>query len=419
MVVAATAGGPGPVQASVGKVEAVRELAARAGLADADAEGHGVPATLAAIGRTLGRLSNPHVELRDSAALPGATTRLVFGKDVRELAPPLHLSGMPGCFTAASPTAHRPDFTVLSLEGGHFCHFRDGPLVVSARGDAVARDYSSRFAGLVHYYETDLRQVLADAYRLDGTAVVIADDVRPLNFCHWIVDWLPRLALLGERARHSDTHVIVPPLDARYQWDTLALCGFPASRVIQLGTMQAVRARQLLVPNDLLVIPHPGHKAAPWLLAYLRATLGYGNFLAGLDGKPRREKLYVSRGDASGRRVLNEPLLTAALARAGYRSVVMAGLTAAQQVATFAGASHIVAPHGAGLANIVFADPATTLIEIFPSTYGTAAYYVLAAGLGITYASYIATEIRPGPRTQLDDIVVDVDDFFARCGTLL
>ena len=91
----------------------------------------------------------------------------------------------------------------------------------------------------------------------------------------------------------------------------------------------------------------------------------------------------------------------------------------ARQIATFASASHIVAPHGAGLANIVFADPATTLVEIFPASYGTAAYYVLAAGLGMTYASYIAHAVSPGGRAQLDDISVDIPDFLARCRALL
>lgn len=410
----------GPIEAASGKVEAVRALAARANLpADADAEGSGVAATLAAIGKALGRQTNVHVELRDSAATAGAGVRLVHGRNVRSLPPPLHLSGMPGCFTAQSPVAYTPDFSVLSLADGYFCHYRDGPLTVTSQGDSAVRDYSSRYAGLVHHYETDLRQMLADAYRVDGTAVVIADDVRPLNFCHWLVDWLPRLAFLGEQAQQPDSFVVVPPLQSQYQWDTLALCGFPPARVIQLGTMQALRARCLLVPSDLNMIPHPGHKAAPWLLAYLRATLGFGGFLAGLQGPPRREKLYVSRGDAAGRRVLNEDALVTALALRGYRRVSMADLPVAKQIAAFASASHIVAPHGAALANVVFCDPSTTLVEMFPASYGTAAYYVLAAGLGLTYASYISHTIKPGSRTQLDDITLDVDDFLARCGALL
>jgi capsular polysaccharide biosynthesis protein len=417
---AGTAEGSGrPVSAAVGKVEAVRDLAARAGLGEVDADGMQAGETIAAIARVLGRLSNPHVELRDGGAIAGASVRLVFGKHVRDLPPPLHLSGMPGCFTAASPTAHSPDFRVLDLADGYFCHYRDGPLVVSADGVTVARDFSSRFAGLVHYYDTPLRQVLADAVRIDGAVVVLADDVRPLNFCHWMVDWLPRLAFLGEQARNPDTFVVVPPLGADYQWDTLRLAGFPRERVIQLDAMTGLRARRLLVPSDLTVIPHPGHKAAPWLLDYLRGTLGYGVFLDGIDGPPFRKKLYISRGDAAGRRVLNEAELIAALTPLGFEAVTMAGVPAARQIAMFACASHIVAPHGAGLANIVFADRATTLVEIFPNTYGTAAYYVLAAGLGMTYASYISEQIAPGSRAQLDDMAVDIPDFLARCRHLL
>ena len=411
------AGGATP--ASMNSIEAMRALTARAGLDDADCEGDGAPMTLVALGRVLGRLRNRHVELRAATDIAGVSQRLVFGAGVRTLTAPNHRSGMPSCFTDQSPVAHTPDFRVLNLPGGYLCHVPDGPVVVTAAGDTVVGDYSSRFAGLVHFHDVDLRQMLADAQHVNGAVVVIADDVRPLNFCHWIVDWLPRLAFLGERAQRDDTYVAVPTLNAQYQWDTLRLCGFPPARVIQLGRLQAVRARQLLVPSDLSAIPHPGHKAAPWLLNYVRATLGYGAFLAGLNGPQRRGKLYVSRDDAAGRRVVNEDALKAVLVRAGYQTIVTSHVTAAEQIAAFATASHIVAPHGAGLANVVFANPATTLIEIFPATYGTAAFYVLAAGVGVDYASYIAHDVVAGSRTQLDDIVLDVDDFLARCGTLL
>ena len=90
-----------------------------------------------------------------------------------------------------------------------------------------------------------------------------------------------------------------------------------------------------------------------------------------------------------------------------------------RQIATFAAATHIVAPHGAGLSNIVFADRALTLVEIFAATYGTATYYVLAAGMGMTYASDISARITEGSRAQLDDMTVDIPDFLDRCRHLL
>lgn len=394
-------------------------LAAQAGLSGRETRGEGAAATLADATDRLGRSNNQHIELRDAADIDGIASQLIHGRSTRTLAPPRHLSGMPECFTAQSPVAHTPTLSMLGIQGGYCCHFPDGPVIVTARGDAVVRDYSSPYAGLVHHYDVDLQQMLADAYQVNGTAIVMADDVRPLNFSHWLVDWLPRLSVLGERARRDDTFVVVPPLNAAYQWDTLRLCGFDPGRVIELKAWHAVRARHLIVPSDLQAIPHPGHKAAPWLLHYLRSTLGYGAFLAGLNGPQRRTKLYLSRDTAVGRRIVNEDALTAVLLHAGYRKMDTSGMSIAQQIQVFATASHIVAPHGAGLANIVFGDAATTLIEMFPISYGTAAYYVLSAGLGMTYASYISGDVIPGSRTQLDDFAVDVADFVTRCGALL
>jgi len=407
-----------PLPGLLEKFESVDALLARAGLGD-EARGEGLSATLLAVGKVLGRLTNTQFDLRGSEELTGMTDRLVFAAGVRALPPPIHRSGMPASFGEQSPIAHTPDFRVLNIPGGYVCHLPDHPVVVTAQADTVVRDYSSRYAGLLHFRDADLRQILADAHHVNGTVVVLGDEVRPLNFCHWIVDWLPRLAFLGERVHREDTYVVVPQLNNQYQWDTLRLCGFPPPRVIQLGPLQAVRARQLLVPNDLHDIPHPGHKAAPWLVDYLRATLGYGAFLAGLNGPQRRGKLYISRDDAVGRRVVNEDALKAVLTRAGYQTIRLSKMSAAQQIAAFATASHIVSPHGAGLANIVFAAAGTTLVELFPATYGTPAFYVLAAGVGVKYASYIVTDVVAGSRTQIDDIVVDVDDFMARCGALL
>ncbi len=213
--------------------------------------------------------------------------------------------------------------------------------------------------------------------------------------------------------------VAVPPLGADYQWETLRLCGIRRERVVQLATMQGLRARRLLLPNDRVIVPHPAHKAAGWATDFLRSTLGYGVFLAGQDGPPRRRKLYVSRRDAPGRRVLNEAALVARLALFGYEPILLTGMPIARQIAAFAGASHIVSLHGAGLTNVVFADPSTTLVEIFPSTYGMASFYVLAGSLGMTYASYVTDQVTPGARDQLDDVTVDVDDFIGRGRHLL
>lgn len=394
-------------------------LAEAAGLPGGQARMSAAVVTLASVAAALGPVTNRDIAMRASHELDGATLRQVQVKQVRTLPAPRHLSGMPDCFSPYSAVAHSPDIDLLTVPDGYLVNLPARPMVVTGHGRTVVGDYGTVYAALAQYYDFDLKHTLQSAPAVDGTLITIADDVWPVNFSHWMVDWLPRLALLGELAGRADTYVAVPPLDAAYQWETLRLCGFEPGRVVQLQPWQAVRARHLLVPGDLQTVPHPGHKSAPWVLTWLRATLGYGAFLDSISGPVRRGRLYVSRNSGRGRRVLNEPALLTALAPYGYRAIDPSAMPVAEQIAAFAGASHIVAPHGAALASIVFSAAGTKLLEMFPSTYGTPAYYVLAAGLGIDYASYIATDIAAGERTQLDDFCVDIADFMARCSAYL
>jgi capsular polysaccharide biosynthesis protein len=224
---------------------------------------------------------------------------------------------------------------------------------------------------------------------------------------------LPRLAFLGER---RDLTLVVSDQDAAFRRDSLALCGFPAARIVQVADFHAVAADTLLVPFDTRSMPHPAHKAAFWALDFLRARIG---FAALATSRPGPRKLYVSRADAGGRRVLNEDAMMRLLAPLGYELATLSGRSLADQVALFAGATHIVGLHGAGLANIVFAPAGGRLLELFPASYGMPSYYVLAAGQGLGYATYIAHDVRAGSRTQVDDVVIDVADFSACCRDLL
>jgi capsular polysaccharide biosynthesis protein len=209
--------------------------------------------------------------------------------------------------------------------------------------------------------------------------------------------------------------VIVSEQDAPFKRATLRACGIADERVVWLPDFAAARAERLLVPRDCRAIPHPAHKAAPWALDFLRSRVG----LAAPLGRPTPRKLYVSRADAAGRRVLNEDAVMRVLAPLGYHSVTLSGRSVAEQAALFAGASRVVGPHGAGLTNIVFAPPGARLLEILPRSYGTPAFYLLAAGGGVEYASYVAADVRPGGRDQVDDVVIDLADFVRCCGALL
>lgn len=101
-------------------------------------------------------------------------------------------------------------------------------------------------------------------------------------------------------------------------------------------------------------------------------------------------RIYISRDDAVRRRVVNEKEVIAMLARHGFESCVTGRMPFGEQARLFAGAEAIVAPHGAGLANMMFCKPGTKVLEFFPSNYIDAGLCRLAHGIGLRYRFLIA-----------------------------
>ncbi len=225
---------------------------------------------------------------------------------------------------------------------------------------------------------------------------------------HWLLDAIPRLAALGSLA---DIGVAVPPLTAPWQRAALHLCGIADDRIIEVGISQAIRDETLVVTDDRRDPPHPAFAAAPWALRFLRRTLGRNAV-----GRATAGGLYVSRRDSEGRRVVNEAALMDVLAARGFVRVELSALDLAGQVAAFAGAAAIVARHGAGLAHLAFAAPATRVVEIFPATHGTAAFALIAASLGLRYRCLVCDDLTAAERPEFVDMRVDPAAVLAALG---
>jgi hypothetical protein len=118
----------------------------------------------------------------------------------------------------------------------------------------------------------------------------------------------------------------------------------------------------------------------------------------------RTERIYVSRRRArKGRHIQNEDALMDRLRLLGFRQYVLEDLPISEQIALFQRADMIVAPHGAGLSNILFSRQASVL-ELFAGGSVVPHYYLLAKSLGHRY-DYLL-----GPASHPDEnFSVDVD----------
>jgi capsular polysaccharide biosynthesis protein len=223
------------------------------------------------------------------------------------------------------------------------------------------------------------------------------------SYFHWLFDVLPRLGVLrrsGVPLSEADRY-LVNTVRAPFQAETLEALGIPVSRVLGSDTTPDLTAERLVVPS----LPGMSGNPPGWACQFLRSS-----FLPGVQDRPAA-RIYVSRASAGSRRVLNEPEILPVLERAGFEKVELERLPFAAQVELFANAEAVVAPHGAGLSNLVFSRPGTRVVELFSPAYVNVCYWALGEQVGAEYRYLLGEGAAPpefvDPHHAHADLVVD------------
>jgi len=329
------------------------------------------------------------------------------------LAAPLHLNGRPAAFPpGVIPRGVGPVFRICEIQDGYFASTGGMPLIFnSAR--VLLSELSSAYWPISYFYQWIADRCFDEAIVLQGETLVLADDIWEVNFCHWLVDTLPRLALLGPRRRVADFNVIVGPYAAPFQTDSLVALGITPERIHTASGNATFRCERMLVPTDLGRICHPAYKASSWATDFLRSAFPTP------CSSTRPSRVYLSRGDASRRKIINDAELIDALGARGFRTVYLSELSFLEQAALLREATTVIGLHGAGLSHVVFMPSGGSVVEVFPSTYGTMSFWPLAVAGGSDYYTYNEESVVARERTQCDDIMLNVQDFTARLDTLL
>lgn len=260
--------------------------------------------------------------------------------------------------------------------------------VLTASGHLLA-DVSVELGGAPEHHSV-FRGEPGEPRREDG-AVVVLTAAGGETYFHWLFDVLPRLDLLRRSGVPLDgaERYLVNSLRMPFQRESLERLGIPPSRVLESEKVPDLRAGRLVVPSLPGMSGNPTRRACEFLrTAFLQGRED------GRDARPRR--VYVSRARARGRRIVNEGEVLAVLGRFGFETVELESLSFAQQVELFASADQVVAPHGAGLSNLVFCGPRTKVLELFSPSYVNVCYWALSDLVGAEYR-YLLGEGEPPP----------------------
>jgi Glycosyltransferase 61 len=173
------------------------------------------------------------------------------------------------------------------------------------------------------------------------------------NYYHLLIDCLPRILLsldVDPRARILVT-----------EFQAARLRRVPGELLLQIADIFSFKENLEVIQGDLL---HLERAIVPTLpVRFIGPTLRIFQNVAGQVRTDTHRRVYVSRRLASARRVLNEEQVVETVRSFGFETVCLEELPLLEQIRLFREAEAVIGPHGAGLANIVFSQPGTNLVE--------------------------------------------------------
>lgn len=237
------------------------------------------------------------------------------------------------------------------------------------------------------------------------------------NYFHFLTDVLCRLYAFSDNGRKSaedvgrivrELDVVVNEAEPGWQRQYLTLFGVEP-RLASLGASTHWRIRDLVFPL-FAGTPHP---LGQGLTLFPREVLSWvGQVLreaVGASDQTSSRRLYITRATAVTRSIRNEAELVPVLERFGFERVAPELLSVEEQIKLFATAELVVAPHGAGLANLLL-SPNCTVVELVSPAHVVPCFYLLAAALGRPYwyvSGRVAPDAAPGDFTVDFDIPPD------------
>jgi len=176
------------------------------------------------------------------------------------------------------------------------------------------------------------------------------------TFTHWILDALPRLAMLAEFP--ADTKIIVPCKLAGYQKETLKLLGL-------LDRIRYAPEKHLLVENYFFASPTAMIDCYnPFGVNFLREK-----FLPLMDKNYSGPKKFLIHRSNKSRGIVNEAEVYEFFRARGWEIVDTEKLTFAQEIKLFNDAEAVGGVFGSGFTNAIWCKPGCKLLPFVADSW--------------------------------------------------
>lgn len=218
-------------------------------------------------------------------------------------------------------------------------------------------------------------------HNLIGVTASIATESSDGNYGHFLLDSVGRLAILKKFSpnfANEIDHFIVSGPQKSWKIRLLSNFGVPSEKIVWIDDNSKYRC------DILLVTSFPGAKRTypAWLSDFFRqSNAGKNSLDAPPSHQTKRRLFFVRKG--TGRQLKNEQALFELAKRYNFERYVPE--ESEDSLYDFRQAEAVIAPHGAGLADIAFMEPGSKVIELMPSDHRHCYFFTLAKAASLEY----------------------------------
>lgn len=251
---------------------------------------------------------------------------------------------------------------------------------------------------------------VGNSIKIGGKSLVLCNDGCHNGYFHWIARMLPKLWVVEKQGFDINDfdHFVINGPEMNFKSITLQDFGIPKDKIIYTEPDQLYSFEFLIGVNNIRY-----HKEG---IEFMRSK-----YLTKTVQQDR--KIYLSRQKAKHRKIIGEDKLIILLKSKGFEIIDFVDFSIQEQAEIMASTKELITIHGAGLANLIFANPKMKLLEILEDTFVNVNYWFYSNIMEIDYHYYLGDAIqteysKSKSRYGYDNIKIG-EDFYERLNQFL
>lgn len=227
------------------------------------------------------------------------------------------------------------------------------------------------------------------------------------NYAHWLFDIIPKLKMFSEKYNIQDIDFFYFSKLTIFQKETLRLLNINLKKIVDSNKFRHVQASKIYTvshPNYFNGTIFKAHGNIPvWIIIYLRKL-----FLKRIKKKFKFDNIFIDRSDSTQEhcKLTNNREVINFLKSKNFKILKLSDFSIIDQVSIFNNCKKIIAPHGAGLANITFCKQKTKIIELFPKNHPSTTHRRIS---GINKLNYRSIYCRKITNDKKGDMFINLD----------